>query len=322
MLETHGRRVDHLRLSVTDRCGLRCGYCLPFGEPPHAPREEILRFEEMATAVERLHERFGLARVRITGGEPLVRPGLERLVGMLHRIGLEEISMTTNGQTLARSMDALREAGLARLNISLDSLDPDRYRRMTGGDIARTLEGIATADASNLRPLKINTVVVRGENEEEVEALTLWALERGYEIRFLELMAIGCVQEVHSSMFVPTREIRERLGRTFRLEPLEGEPGAPARIWSAEKDGVRGVVGFISPETEPFCTSCRRLRLTAKGKFLGCIMHDDGPDVRPALRAPAGFDTEAFDTAVLQAVGSKPFDRIYVSWGHMMSIGG
>ncbi|MBD3161353.1 MAG: GTP 3',8-cyclase MoaA [Candidatus Eisenbacteria bacterium] len=322
MLQTHGRRVDHLRLSVTDRCGLRCVYCMPFGEPPHAPREEILSFEEMATVVRRLHDEYGLTRVRITGGEPLVRPQLHRLIAQLDRIGLEEISMTTNGQVLARSMDALREAGLSRLNISLDSLDPDRYRRTTGGDLTRTLEGIEAADRSGLRPLKINTVVLRGENEEEIEDLTSWALERGYEIRFLELMAIGCVQDVHANLFVPTREVRERLGRSFALEPLEGEPGAPARIWSAKRDGVEGTVGFISPETEPFCTSCRRLRLTAKGKFLGCIMHDDGPDIRPALRAPGGFDPDAFDAAVRQAVGSKPIDRVYVSWGHMMSIGG
>jgi cyclic pyranopterin phosphate synthase len=322
MQDQHGRTIDHLRLSVTDRCGLRCLYCLPDGEPPHAPRDEILSYEEFAAVVQRLHDRFGLRRVRITGGEPLARPHLENLVGLLAAIGLEEIALTTNGQILARSMEALRAAGLSRVNISVDSLDPERYRRLTGGDLARTLEGVEAADRSGLRPLKINSVVIRGHNDQDVEDLALWALERGYEMRFLELMAIGCVQNYHAEMLVPTREVRERLMQRFRMEPLEGEPGAPARTWSIEADGKRGVVGFISPETEPFCLGCRRLRLTAKGKFLGCIMHDDGPDVREILRAPVGVDEEAFDRAVHASVKSKPISRVYVSFGHMMAIGG
>lgn len=319
--DAYGRTIDHMRISVTDRCGLRCRYCMPDGEPEHVTREEILTFEEIAAVVRRLHDRFGLRRVRLTGGEPLVRRNLEELVGALSDIGLDEISLTTNGQTLARSMDALAAAGLRRLNISLDSLDPERYRQITGGELAPTLEGIAAADRSGLRPLKINSVIIRG-NECDIEDLAEWALERGYEIRFLELMSIGCVQNYYDVMFVPTSEVRERLGRRFALEPLEGEPGAPARTWRATRDGITGTIGFISPETEPFCTSCRRLRMTAKGVLLGCIMHSDGPDLRAALRAPGGLDEAAFDAAVLAAVGSKPITRIMKSSGHMMSIGG
>jgi len=294
---------------------------MPDGEPAHAQREEILSYEEIAAVVARMRERFGLKRVRITGGEPLVRPQLDVLVGLLSRLGLEEISLTTNGQTLARSMAALADAGLKRVNVSLDSLDPDRYRQITGGVLARTLEGIEAADRSGLRPLKINSVVIRG-NECDIEDLTRWSLGRGYEIRFLELMAIGCVQNYHDVMFVPTSEVRARLMDRFCMEPLEGEPGAPARIWRLEGDGLSGTVGFISPETEPFCSTCRRLRMTAKGKLLGCIMLDDGPDLRAALRNPGGVDERAFDEAVLAAVGSKPLTRIRVSGGHMMAIGG
>lgn len=322
MQDQHGRVIDHLRVSVTDRCGLRCVYCMPDGEPIHAPREEILRYEEIAAIVERLRDRFGLRRVRITGGEPLVRPHLETLVALLHGLGLEEISMTTNGQILARSIDALAAAGLQRVNVSLDSLDSGRFRRLTGGDLTRTLEGIEALDRAGLRPVKINTVVIRGHNEEDVVPLTRWAIERGYEIRFLELMAIGCVQSYHPEMFVPTREVRGTIGEAFPIEPAEGEEGAPARLWHIDVDGKRGLVGFISPETEPFCSGCRRLRLTAKGKFLGCLMHDDGPDVRTAIRAPGGVDEEMFDRAVRGAVFSKPIERIYASSGHMMSIGG
>jgi GTP 3',8-cyclase len=322
MQDQYGRTIDHLRISVTDRCGLRCVYCMPDGEPAHAPREEILRYEEFATIVERLRDRFGLRQVRITGGEPLVRPKLEILVGMLSALGLEEIALTTNGQILARSIDALAAAGLNRVNVSLDSLDPDRYRRLTAGDLSRTLEGIAALDRSGLRPVKINTVVIRGHNEEDVVPLARWALERGYQIRFLELMAIGCVQSYHPEMFVPTAEVREILGRSFRMEPASAAPGAPARTWKVEGEGLAGTVGFISPETEPFCDGCRRLRLTAKGKFLGCLMHDDGPDVRAAIRAPGGVDEAMFDQAVRGAVFSKPIERIYASSGHMMAIGG
>ncbi len=319
--DSYGRTIDHMRISVTDRCGLRCRYCMPDGEPEHAIREEILTFEEIATVVQRLHDRFGLKRVRLTGGEPLVRAHLHVLVGLLHQIGLEEISLTTNGQQLARSIDALVAAGLHRLNISLDSLDPDRYRQITGGDLAPTLEGIEAADRSGLRPLKINSVIIRG-NECDIEDLTVWSMRRGYEIRFLELMSIGCVQNYYDVMFVPTSEVRERLARRFKLEPLEGEPGAPARTWRASGEGLEGTIGFISPETEPFCTSCRRLRMTAKGTLLGCIMHSDGPDLRAALRAEGGLDEVAFDAAVLTAVGSKPIVRILKSGGHMMAIGG
>ncbi len=322
MQDQYGRTIDHLRISVTDRCGLRCVYCMPDGEPEHAPREEILSFEEIAAVVRRLHDRFGLRRVRITGGEPLARPRLEILVGLLHAIGLEEIALTSNGQALARSMEALKAAGLRRVNVSLDSLYPDVYRKLTGGELERTLEGISAADRSGLRPLKINSVVIRGFNEDGVEDLLLWTLERGYELRFLELMAIGCVQNYHPEMFVPTAEVRERLMKRFRMEPAVAEEGAPARLWAVQADGLTGLVGFISPETEPFCLGCRRLRMTAKGKFLGCIMHDDGPDVRAALRAPGGVDESAFDEAVRSAVYSKPINRIYVSNGHMMAIGG
>ena len=319
--DAYGRTIDHMRISVTDRCGLRCRYCMPDGEPEHAVREEILTFEEIAAVVRRLHDRFGLKRVRLTGGEPLVRARLHVLVGLLNEIGLEEISLTTNGQTLARSMDDLAKAGLRRLNISLDSLDPDRYRQITGGDLRPTLEGIEAADRSGLRPLKINSVIIRG-NECDIEELAVWSLRRGYEIRFLELMSIGCVQNYYDVMFVPTSEVRERLARRFRLEPLEGEPGAPARTWRATGEGLEGTIGFISPETEPFCAFCRRLRMTAKGTLLGCIMHDDGPDLRGALRAEGGLDEVEFAAAVLTAIGSKPIERIHKSGGHMMAIGG
>jgi len=322
MLDRYGRRIDHLRLSVTDRCGLRCFYCMPDGDAPRVSRDEILSFEEIAGIVGRLRERFGLSRVRITGGEPLLRPHLAQLVELLHRLGLDEIAMTTNGQTLARSAGALADAGLRRVNISLDSLDPERYRRLTGGVLSRTLDGIETASAAGLRPLKINTVVLRGWNETEVESLTEWALTRGHEIRFLELMAIGYAQGSHPELFVSSKEVRARLGRAFRLQPIDGEPGAPARSWRASKDRLEGRIGFISSESEPFCASCRRLRLTAKGKLLGCLMHNDGIDLRAAWTDGGGLDGSVFDAAVLSAIGMKPENRVRVSAGHMVEIGG
>jgi GTP 3',8-cyclase len=319
--DPHGRTIDHMRVSVTDRCGLRCVYCLPNGEPPHAPRERVLSFEEIAEVVRRLHAGYGLKRVRLTGGEPLVRPQLERLVEMIHRIGIEEITLTTNGQTLARSMEALAAAGLARVNVSLDSLDADRFYRITKGDLGRTLEGIEAVDRSGLRPVKINAVVVR-ENLCEVADLAAWAVDRGYELRFLELMMIGISRAEFDEMFVPTRAVRDALCERFRIEPIEAEPGAPAKRWRISGDGREGVVGFISPETEPFCSSCRRLRMTATGTLLGCIMREDGPDLRPILRAPGGVDESAFDDAVRTAVGMKPVERIRATARGMMSIGG
>lgn len=323
MKDRYGRTIDHIRISVTDRCDLRCLYCMPDGEPEHAPREEILSYEEIAWVVRRLVNDFALKRVRITGGEPLVRPKLHVLVGMLSTLGLEDIAITTNGQLLARNIEALRDAGLNRVNVSLDSLRTETFRAMTGGDLARTLEGIEALDRSGLRPVKINTVVLRGHNDGEVDSIAAWAVERGYEIRFLELMAIGCVQNYHPAMFVPTAEVRNRLRARFDLTPVDTEEGSTARLWRMRApSGREGTVGFISPETEPFCYGCRRLRMTAKGTFLGCLMLDDGPSVRDALRADGGPDARAFDEAVMTAVGMKPIHRIYVTNGHMMSIGG
>jgi len=319
--DSYGRTIDHLRISVTDRCGLRCIYCMPEGAPVPAARHEILRFEEIAGVVQRMRDRFGLKRVRITGGEPLVRSRLAVLIRMLCTVGLDEISMTTNGQALARSAGALAAAGLRRVNVSLDSLRADRYREITGGDLARTLEGIEAAARAGLRPLKINSVITRG-NECDIEELTDWALARGYQIRFLELMAIGCLPAKYDAVFVPTREVRDRLKRRFRMEPIEAEAGSPARLWHAEGERVSGTVGFVSPVTEPFCSACRRLRLTARGMLLGCIMHEDGPDLRAVLRSRDGIDEAAFDAVVRLAAGSKPLERIRVGRGRMVAIGG
>jgi cyclic pyranopterin phosphate synthase len=295
---------------------------MPDGEPEHAPREDILTYEEIAWILSRLVREFGLRRVRITGGEPLVRPKLHVLISMLSGLGLEDIAITTNGQILARTIDALRDAGLNRVNVSLDSLRPETFRAMTGGDLSRTMEGIAALDRSGLRPVKINTVVLRDHNDAEVEEIAEWAVRLGYEIRFLELMAIGCVQNYHPTMFVPTAEVRDRLRARFDMEPIDAEDGSTARLWRMRAGDAVGTVGFISPETEPFCYGCRRLRMTAKGTFLGCLMLDHGPSVREAIRAPGGPDTRVFDEAVMTAVGMKPIHRLYATNGHMMSIGG
>jgi len=313
-----------LRLSVTDRCSLRCLYCMPAEGFAFAPRDEQLSFEEIAAFARVLKTGFGLAKVRLTGGEPLQRAGLEKLVAMLASLGVGDLAMTTNGQLLAGKAAALKQAGLRRVNVSLDSLDPDNYRALArGGELRHTLAGIEAALRAGLTPLKLNMVVMRGRNDHEALALARFGMELGCDVRFLELMPIGVAAAEFDRHFVSSGEVRERLAAEFEFTPLPEDPAESSRDFVAEhRSGRIATIGFISPYSQPFCGGCRRLRLTSTGVLMGCLARSQGVPLAPLLRGRAEPDCKAIIAAVEAAVKLKRTNGEFVQPRDMAGIGG
>lgn len=278
-----GRRIEYLRISVTTRCNLRCVYCRPSGYGTEL-REHLLTFDEMLR-ITRLLAGTGLRKVRLTGGEPLVRPGVVDFVGALSRIeGIEDLALSTNGLLLAKYARSLREKGLRRVNVSLDTLDPEAFRRITGGGrLEAVLEGIRAAQEAGLHPIKLNCVVVRGFNDDQVEALAALTLEEPWSVRFIEYMPIGGDEEQYAGRFVPASEVKARLEARFgELEPLPWAGVSAAREYRIR--GGMGSVGLITPMTEHFCAGCNRLRLTADGKVRPCLLTEIETDILGPLR--------------------------------------
>ena len=322
MQDMFGRKITYLRVSVTDRCDFRCTYCMS-EEMTFLPREFILSTEEM----DRICSAFirkGVRKLRITGGEPLVRPGIARLVRMLADEGIADLALTTNGQRLPEMAEDLKHAGLRRVNVSLDSLEPETFRRITrGGDVRRVLRGIDAALRTGLAPVKINTVVLRPHNAREVTDLARFALEAGCQIRFLELMPIGCARGIFRDAFVPASEVRARLEGAFRLVPLPYEAGQTSRNFLAsDRSGRRGIVGLISPRTRPFCTGCTRIRLTSTGCLISCLARGDGPSVRELLRSDSPAAARALGEMVTEALSRRTEQRPFDTLRPMPSVGG
>ncbi len=266
------RRV--LRLSLTDRCDLRCRYCLPAGPVPTAPREAVVPLAELAHAVSWLVEHCGVDRLKLTGGEPLLRRGLAGFVAEVGAVpGLREISMTTNGTHLAPLAPRLKAAGLARVNVSLDTLDAGRFARLTrGGDVSRVVAGIAAAREAGLTPVKLNAVLRRSAWREDVPALLDFAGGEGLEIRFIELMRTGTEAAWAAEEFVSADEVRGRLEWEGRLLPLPTPTAAPSRRTVARWRGREVAVGWITPVSHPFCGACDRIRLDSLGRLRRCLM--------------------------------------------------
>ena len=315
------RQPLSLRISVTDRCQLRCVHCMPPEGVAKLPHEDILTFEEILHFVRIAKAQFDLSKVHVTGGEPLVRAEIVRLIRMLAVEGVPDLVLTTNGQSLAAKARNLRRAGLRRINISLPSLDEKTYAAFTrGGALGRTLRGIAAAQAAGLAPVKLNVVVLRGWNDGEVERLAAFALERGCTVRFLELMPIGCARAVAADRFVPASEIRQRIESAFALTPLSSEPGRSSRDFMAEdRHGRRGVVGFISARTEPFCVGCARLRLTSTGEIIGCLSRGRGISIRRFLRSD---QEERLEAAIRRVMADKAPRPDFRSRRPMIAVGG
>ncbi len=304
--DTFGRTITYLRISVTDRCNLRCVYCMPREGLQWQRRADQLTVDEIARVVETAAA-GGVRRVRLTGGEPLVHPQIVEIVRRLAVVpGIEEVSLTTNAMLLERLAQPLKEAGLRRVNISLDTLEPDKFQHITrGGDIRRVWRGIAAAEHAGLAPLKLNTVIVRGLNDNELPSLASLTLEHEWHVRFIELMPIGNLQEwgpgfpALESRYVSVQEMRAALAG-FDLQPESGPSGnGPARTYRIR--GALGTVGFISPLGEHFCANCNRLRLTSDGKLRSCLAMPNEISLREALRAG-----EPLHDLFREAVAGKP----------------
>lgn len=325
--DTFGRHIDYLRVSVTDRCNLRCVYCMPAEGVPWKPHADMLTYEEIARVVAVAAE-LGVRRVRLTGGEPLVRKNLPALVRELAGTpGIDEVSLTTNGLLLDTLAAPLAEAGLKRVNVSLDTLDPERFRKLTrGGDIARVWRGIQAAEAAGLTPIKLNAVVVRGVNDDELADLARLTSAHPWHIRFIELMPLvdsagwGDDFPGTGSRYFPVQEMHARL-ESLGLEPAEGPRGnGPAQIFRLP--GALATVGFIAPVGEHFCATCNRLRLTADGYLRACLLHEREIGIREELRT--GEDLRPYLQAAVNAkpAGHELAERHTPSGRRMAQIGG
>ncbi len=298
--DRRGRHVRDLRISVTDRCNFRCIYCMPrevFGDD-HAflPRRELLSFEEILR-VARLFVTHGVRKIRITGGEPLLRKDIERLIGMLAKLDGVEITLTTNGVLLPRLAQRLKDAGLHRVTVSLDALDDALFRRMNDADypVEKVLEGIEAARVAGLGPIKINMVVKRGTNDSDIEAMAGHFRHSGHILRFIEFMDVGASNGWKMDEVLPSREVIARIDRLFPLEAIDPNyAGEVAERWRYKDGG--GEVGVISSVTQAFCSSCTRIRLSTEGKLYTCLFAHAGHDLRALLRQ--GVDDATLDAAI------------------------
>ena len=289
------RPLRDLRISVTDRCNFRCPYCMPaeiYGDRyQFLPRESLLTFEEIARLT-RILVKLGVVKVRITGGEPLVRAEIDKLISMLARIpGIEDLTMTTNAFLLSQFAGKLKEAGLQRITVSLDSLDDEVFRQMNGRNFGteRVLEGIEAADRAGLRPIKINAVVQRGVNDHTLVELARFAQERDYIVRFIEYMDVGTLNGWKMDDVVPAEEILERIHAEMPLEPVEANYKGEVALRYGFKDG-KGEVGVIASVTKPFCGDCTRMRLSPEGQIVTCLFATSGTDLRTPMRDGANDD--------------------------------
>ncbi|MBU6281852.1 GTP 3',8-cyclase MoaA [bacterium] len=309
------REIDYLRISLTDRCNLRCIYCMPETGTAHAEPSDALGCDEIERIVVAAAG-IGFRKVRLTGGEPTLRPDLLEIVERIARVpGIDDVAMTTNGILLPGLATALRRAGLRRVNVHLDSLDPERVARvMRRGTLERILAGIEAAERAGFHPVKVNTVVVAGENDGDVVDLARLTVERDWHVRFIELMPLGggeCAR-IATTRYVSNFGTRARIEAALGpLEPVaSSHPSDEARNFRLA--GARGVVGFISPVSEPFCGTCNRMRLTSDGRFHLCLLKDDEQDVIGALRQ--GADAARLGEILRNAVLAKPT-------GHALDVG-
>jgi cyclic pyranopterin phosphate synthase len=309
MIDRFGRRITYLRVSVTDRCDFRCVYCMA-EDMTFLPKQSVLSLEEL----DRLGSAFvarGVRKLRLTGGEPLVRRNIMSLIGSLSRHlgnGLDELTLTTNGSQLHRYADALADCGVARINVSLDTLDPAKFRAITRlGDFAQVMRGIDAADRAGLK-IKINTVALRDINEDEIADLIRWSHDRGFDLTLIETMPMGEIDADRTAQYLPLSLVRARLSQRFTLDETDYRTGGPARYVTVRETGGR--LGLITPMTHNFCEACNRVRVTCTGTLYMCLGQEDAADLRAPLRASA--DDALLHAAIDEAISRKPKGHDFV----------
>ena len=325
MLDGQGREINYLRISVTDRCNLRCQYCMPENGISHVGHKDILSLEEIARLV-RVGASIGIRKIRLTGGEPLVRRNISQLVHYINDIKeIDDIALTTNGILFAPQANELRAAGLKRVNFSLDSMVAEKYRYITrSGDLSVVLDSIEKALALELHPIKINTVIIKGFNDDEIMDFVDMAFKYPLHIRFIEFMPIGDLLFWKKDRLMTSEEIKQRIEQKYVLEPAKIEGSGPASYFKI--DGGTGSVGFISPMSNHFCARCNRIRMTAEGKLRACLYEQGETDLKPALKRSS--DDEELRQLFIATLDAKPMQHHMQSgWGEdnhrkMYQIGG
>jgi cyclic pyranopterin phosphate synthase len=302
LIDPFGRSIDYVRLSVTDQCDLRCFYCMPKGFKDFEEPEHWLSFDEIERVMRAFGE-LGTRRLRLTGGEPLVRKNLPELASRLAALpGIEDLSLSTNATRLARHAEALKQGGVSRINVSLDTLRPERFKQITSGRLDKVIDGLMAAKAAGLRPIKINMVVMKGVNDDEVEEMVEFCIEHGFTLRFIETMPVGDTGRNAADHYVDLQEVKQRLQQRFDLVPGMMPGGGPARY--CQVAGTDLNIGFITPISQHFCETCNRVRLSVDGTLYMCLGQEHNFELRPLLRA--GISDEELKAAIVHAIGLKP----------------
>jgi cyclic pyranopterin phosphate synthase len=314
LIDRFGRRLDYLRISVTDRCDLRCSYCIPKGFSGFEEPENWLSFDEIERVVAAF-ARMGVARIRLTGGEPLLRRNLSQLAARIKQLPqVQDLSISTNATQLHKHAQALKQAGVDRVNVSLDSLDRACMEKITGRDsFASIMRGLASAKAAGLAPIKLNMVVMQGVNDHEIDTMVQFCFEQGFVLRFIEAMPMG--DTGRNAHYLAFDTIRERLVLRFQLRALAEElGGGPARYWGRE-DGS-GTLGFITPMSQHFCATCNRVRMAVDGTLYMCLGQEEKMELRPLLRA--GISDAELEQVIRQAIELKPAQHDFNQARHMI----
>lgn len=302
LIDPFGRRIEYVRLSLTDKCNLRCFYCMPKGFKDFEQAENWLTFDEIERVIKAFTE-LGVARVRLTGGEPLVRKNVAQLSQRLTSLpGLEDMSLSTNATLLGDQAQALHQAGISRINVSLDSLKPKRFKEITGGELQPVLDGLMAAKQAGFSPIKINMVAMKGINDDEFEDMVEFCLRHDFTLRFIETMPMGATGEDATDHYIDLQTVKQKLSKSFELIPGVMPGGGPARYVQIKNTDLR--IGFITPISQHFCESCNRVRLSTDGTLYLCLGQDDKLELRPLLRA--GISDDELKNVLIQAIALKP----------------
>lgn len=302
LYDPFGRKIEYLRLSVTDRCDFRCFYCLPKGYKGFSQPDSWLAVDEIERLI-RLFSELGVSKVRITGGEPLVRKDLPEIVRRIGRLGgIEDLSLSTNASQLAKHARILKENGVGRINVSLDSLNREIFRTITHGDLDRVLQGLMAAKEAGLNPIKINMVVMKGVNDQEIADMVRFCLEQEFTLRFIETMPVGETGKCAIDHFISLKQVREELESVYELEPAAMRGAGPASYVRVKNTNLR--IGFITPLSQHFCATCNRVRLSVEGTLYLCLGKHDNMELRPLMRE--GINDDRLKEKILEAISRKP----------------
>jgi cyclic pyranopterin phosphate synthase len=302
LIDPFGRRIEYVRLSVTDKCNLRCFYCMPKGFKDFEQPEHWLTFDEIEQLIRAFTE-LGVARVRLTGGEPLVRKNIAQLAQRLTSLpGLNDLSLSTNAMLLDKQAHALHQAGVSRINVSLDTLDPEKFKEITGGELQPVLDGLMAAKQAGFSPIKINMVAMRGINDDEFEDMVNFCLQHDFTLRLIETMPMGATAGDATDHYVNLQTVKQKLAESFEFIPGVMPGGGPARYVQVKNTGLR--IGFITPISQHFCESCNRVRLSVDGTLYLCLGQENRVELRPLLRA--GISDDELTKVLVDAIAQKP----------------